>query len=352
MIFITSFAFSAISSEEVDGGKTTQDMKKANEDAGQLNQEKKEKETELKQPNPEEKEKKAEADQAVEDKKEKDSESEHKDQEKKEPEPSKLLKIGNLAFPPSQEPTPLISFGQNLIGEKKLQSQETVTYTKGKNEYFIDIQNAFIYGFRDDLSIFLAVPNAIRFRQDCNHTSGPEDMIVQFEYGPYTKEYYTYYDQITIVANVTIPTGSAKKNPPTGKGANSFFIGGTYARMAINWFYFTSYGGIFNASSHRTQFGNQFFYQYGLGRRIWNNDHWLFDWMLELDGTYSCRDRIQGVIDPDSGGNIFIITPSLFLASKDSLVVQLGIGFPIVQQLNGRQNKQDYVLQTKISWTF
>ena len=279
-------------------------------------------------------------------------EQKSKDEEKKAPKPSKLLKVGNLSVPVSQEPTPLISFGQNLLEEGQFQAQFFADEFNGEDEYFVDIEPGLIYAFSDDLSIFIELPQAVRFRQDCNHSSGPEDMLIQFEYAPYTKEYYTYYDQISFVASITIPTGSAKKNPNTGIGSNSFFFGGVFSRMGINWFYFTSYGGIFTASSHKTKYGNQFLYQYGVGRRIVNIAEWLFDWMVEFDGTYSCRNRILGEIDPNSGGNIIYITPSLFISSKKSLVIQFGIGFPVHQHLYGNQNNKENLLEAKIFWTF
>lgn len=281
---------------------------------------------------------------------EKSSDDQHK---KKEKNPAdKTIKAGNLAFPTSQQPTPLISFGQNLIDENQFDFQMIASEFKGEDEYFINLEGDLIYGINENLAIIISGLDAVRFRQAETHSSGPEDSAIQFEYAPYTKAYDTFYDQMTLVANITIPTGSIKKTPPTGKGANTFFVGFTYSRVGINWFFFTSYGGIFCATSHRTTFGNQFLYQYGIGRRIFSNADWLFDWMLEFDGTYSCRDKIQGVTDPNSGGNIIYATPSLFLASKKHLVVQLGMGFPIAQQLYGHQNRKDYLLQTKISWAF
>lgn len=275
-------------------------------------------------------------------------------QQDKEPKPDKLLKVGNLAFPVSQQPTPLVSFGQNLIEEKQVDVQVQVSEFQGKEEdqYFIDISNSIIYGFKDNFSIFINVPNAIRYRNENHRSSGPADLVIQLEYAPYTQEHETYYDQISLVANVTIPTGSAKKNPPTGVGANSFFIGGVYSTMGINWFYFTSYGGIFNGSSHRTQFGNQFLYEYGVGRRIFSNSDWLMDWMIEFDGLYATRDKIEGERNRNSGGNIIYVTPSIFLASKEHFTFQVGVGFPIVQKLFGHQKKQEHSFQTKISWKF
>lgn len=267
-------------------------------------------------------------------------------------EAEKTLKIGNLAFMPSQQPSPLVSFGQNIIDQKQIQGQLNVNEFKGKDQYFININPAIIYAFTDNFSTFLVMPFAPKYKQNHHHSSGPEDTIIQLEYAFYTKAHRTYYDQATIVANVTIPTGSAKKNPPTGMGANSFFIGGTFSRMEIDWFWFLSPGAIFPTSSHGTQFGNEYLYQFGFGRRITNTKEWLFDWMIEIDGTYSEKNKIHGKVDPNSGGNIIYLTPSLWISSKDSLNFQFGIGIPIQQHLFGNQKKFDYLLISTTDWLF
>jgi hypothetical protein len=267
-------------------------------------------------------------------------------------EAEETLKIGNLAFPPSQQPSPLVSFGQNIINRKQMQAQLSASEYKGKEQYFININPALIYAFTDAFSIFLVMPFAPRFEQGHHHSSGPQDAIIQFEYAFYTKAHHSYYDQATLVANVTIPTGSTKKNPSTGVGANSFFIGGTFSRMEVDWFWFVSPGVTFNTSSHQTKHGNQYLYQGGFGRRITNTDEWLFDWMVEMDGTYSERDKIRGKIDPHSGGNIIYLTPSLWISSKESLNFQIGIGFPIYQHLFGHQKKFDYQLISTTDWLF
>lgn len=122
--------------------------------------------------------------------------------------------------------------------------------------------------------------------------------------------------------------------------------------MGVNWFAFTSQGGIITTSSHRRKFGNQFLYQFGVGKRICNNKEWLFDWIVELTGTYTWKDNIHGKVDKNSGGNIVYLTPSLWLSSVKSLVLQFGAGFPILQQLNGHQERNKYLLQLNAGWTF
>lgn len=141
-----------------------------------------------------------------------------------------------------------------------------------------------------------------------------------------------------------------------------------------------------------TKHGNQYFYQVGLGRNILtlytadpkvttgtkdtkqskhtnnmkqnkdikntddtkdsdDNDetknskcsNWIFALMVEADGQYSEKDKINGIINPNSGGNVVFITPSLWISSK-KLILQFGIGFPVVQDLYGNQNKMNYGL--------
>jgi hypothetical protein len=268
-----------------------------------------------------------------------------------EEEPGKPLKIGNLALPVSQQPSPLLSFGQNIIDAHQTQMLVLSNEFKGNHQYFINVIPSILYAFTDSFSIFITAPFAARYRQDHHHSSGGEDLIIQLEYAYYTKEAYTYIDQATLVTSVTIPTGSTKKNPPTGLGANSFFIGGTYSREGIYWFYFTSHGALLTGSSHRTKFGNQFLYQFGVGRNIANVDDWLFAWMVELDGIYSWKDRIRGSTDPNSGGNVIFLTPSLWISSTHC-ILQLGIGCPVQQHLFGHQTKNDYLLALNAGWTF
>lgn len=276
--------------------------------------------------------------------------------EKKKEEPSgeseKMLEIGNLAFPPSQQPSPLISLGQNIIDRKKPLAQAVVSQLKGEDRYSIYINPAILYPFTDDFSLFVVVPIGVRSRERKHRSSGTGDLTLQIEYAYYTKEYRTYYDQASIVGNVTLPTGSIKKSPSTGLGANSFFIGGTYSRMGMDWFGFISSGAIFMASSHRTQFGNQYLYQLGFGRRIFSTNEWLFDWMIEFDGTYCWKDKMHGKINSNSGGNVVYLTPSLWLSSKESLFIQFGLGCPILQYLCGHQKKDKYLLLFTSGWLF
>lgn len=269
------------------------------------------------------------------------------DESKKEEPP----KIGNFSLPSSQQPYGLFAFGGNVIDEGEIQLFCFADYFKGKSKVVSDLIPSILYGITDEFSIFLNVPYIPELR-DGNHKSrGIGDVFIQTEYAFYNKKSPTFVDQATIVGNVTFPSGSVRKNPATGYGSPSIFVGGTYTRMMVEWFAFTAQGVVVTTSNHRTKFGDQFLYQFGIGRNILSPPGWIYAWMVELDGQYSKKNRDHGKIDPNSGGNLILATPSLWISSKN-ILFQLGVSYPINQNLFGKQRKIDYAINLNLAWSF
>jgi hypothetical protein len=218
-------------------------------------------------------------------------------------------------------------------------------FTREHDGYANLIEPNVVYGILDDLSVFLTVPINLRSRSGSSHSSGIEDISLQLEYGFCSKTCLDYTLQATLVANVQFPSGSSSKDPPTGAGSFSYFLGTTFAYTSYNWYAFVSPGVDLTTTHHRTKFGNSYLYQWGFARYIkqLSPRGWIFDLMIEFDGTYSEKDKIHGSTDPNSGGNSIFVTPSIWLSSK-RWILQWGMGFPIVQNLNGRQEKIKYLI--------
>lgn len=271
---------------------------------------------------------------------------ESKDEEKKEPPP-----IGNFSLPASQQPYGLFAFGGNVIDKSEVQLFFFVDEFMGKNKVIIDLIPGVLFGITDECSIFFNFPFTPEFREESQKSSGLEDFFIQLEYAFYNKKTCFYIDQATLVGNITVPTGSIKKNPSTGFGSPSLFLGGTYCRMMVDWFVLTSHGATLTTSDHKTKIGDQFLYQFGFGRNIPSPPGWIYAWMVEIDGQYNKKNRIHGKIDPNSGGNTIFATPSLWISSED-ILLQFGVSFPINQNLFNNQNKFDYALNFNFAWSF
>lgn len=261
------------------------------------------------------------------------------------PEPPK---IGNFVLPYSQQPGPFISFGENIIGKNQAQVYVFGDNFVGEQQHFADLLPFLLYGITDDLSLTINTPYALSYKVDDFRSSGFEDQFAQLEYAYYSKSTKTYWDQATILANISIPTGSIRKEPTTGFGSPGFFGGTTYNRTYIDWFVFGSSGAVVTTAKQGTKFGNYFLYQGGFGRNITDRNGWIFAWVTEFTGTYAQHNRFSGLIDPNSGGNIIFATPSLW-ASNKRFIFQLGAGLPIVQHLHGIQARNSYFIAADVA---
>lgn len=267
---------------------------------------------------------------------------------KKEEEPPK---IGNFALPISQQPAGLYAFGANIIEQGEVQLYFFNDDFIGKKIITIDAIPSILFGITDNLSIYFNFPFTPLLKNGCHKSSGFEDFFVQLEYAFYNRSTSTYSDEATIVANLTAPTGSIKKKPPTGVGVPSVFLGGTYYHTLTDWFLFTAQGAILTTKDHKTKYGDQFLYQFGFGKNIPSPKGWIYAWMVEIDGQYNKKDRIDGLIVLNSGGNVIYLTPSLWISSKE-IICQFGVSLPVYQHLFGKQNKVDYAFNLNFAWSF
>lgn len=260
-------------------------------------------------------------------------------------------KIGNFALPSSQQPAALFGFGGNIIDKDAVQVFFFADDFVGNTRTVVDMIPAVVYGITDDLSLFLTFPFTPIFQDRNCRSEGLQDFFAQVEYAVYNKKSPTYIDQATILGNVSFPTGSIHKQPNTGFGAPGFFVGATYYHTTIDWFMFTMQGAELTTAKHKTKIGNQYLYQFGLGRNVLSPEGWIYAWMFELDGQYSEKNRIKGKRDRNSGGNVIYATPSVWISSENFLL-QFGVSIPLNQAYPGKQGKFNYALNLNTAWTF
>lgn len=275
-------------------------------------------------------------------------EQDHESEKRKKEEPPK---IGNFALPTSQQPAALFGFGGNIIDKDEVQLYFFADDFEGRYKRTVDLIPSVLFGITDEWSLFFNAPFTPDLKDGRHHSNGLEDFFIQAEYAFYNVKTANYTDQATLVANVAFPTGSTRKNPYTGFGASSFFLGATFYRTWVDWLVFTSHGAILTSSNHHTKIGDQFLYQFGLGRNIPSPKGWIYAWIVEVDGQYSKKNRIHGNIDSNSGGNVLYLTPSIWISSKEFLL-QCGFSIPLNQNLFGRQHKFDYAFNLNCAWSF
>jgi len=116
-------------------------------------------------------------------------------------------------------------------------------------------------------------------------------------------------------------------------------------------------GGRFNGRDDGFEAGDVFLYDVALGFRFLP---WVYESMtdqtvvayLELDGTISGRDELDGREDPDSGGHLLLVSPALQWIPKPWLLFEGSLQIPVVQALNGTQLEHDTRLQIGTRYRF
>ena len=142
------------------------------------------------------------------------------------------LKEGNLAVTGTMQVGPFLGFGQNIITKNESIASVFTDWLIGKDQKHNEMLPYFVYAPRDDLSLFLSFPTVLSAKEGEHHSSGSGDLVVQLEYAFYANHLPHATNQLTLVTSVYLPTGNECKNPATGLGLPSFFLGTTAMHLA------------------------------------------------------------------------------------------------------------------------
>lgn len=264
----------------------------------------------------------------------------------------KQIKKGHLALPTSQQTSPLFSFGQNIVDKYDKQLYSYLNAPLGENNRFVQWVFEPLYGITNNLSLLIGVPLALDYRIDGFKSSGINDLVFQLEGALVNYDTIEQTTMVTLVANITAPTGDAFTIPPLGYANPTFFIGSTASYMSNRWYFFTCLGARLPTKRGNTRFGNNYLYQCGAAASLLSKEnHYIFAAEVELFGSYSERNTIRGCIDPNYGGNVVYLGPSLWFSTQH-LMLQAGVAYPIAQHLLGAQGNNSWYPLVSMSYKF
>ncbi len=266
-------------------------------------------------------------------------------------------KEGNFALPAPQQPSPLLSFGQTLIGQNHLQLAVN-TYNPYPGGAFSGVDANLTYGITDDTALYFDYPLRVESSNRVFQGNHMHDVILQLEHAIYAAGSAHYQEQATLVGAMNVPLDSVSGRLSNhghvidvNYAAPAYFLGATYNCTSIHWMGFLSPGLLLPTANSHVYPGVQYYYQAGIGRDlIAVADRSILFALLEFNGQYTEKDQVYQYKLQNTGGNVMTITPSLSLATKD-FIVQAGVGFPLLQNLNGSQQKMDYLVAANFTWT-
>ncbi len=263
------------------------------------------------------------------------------------------LRIGNLALPPSQQPSTLYGFGQYIVDQGDLLAACATNFISGHNNFNTSTIVPYLtYGIRDDMVVIVSLPIAAEWHVGCESSSSLSDASIEFEFVAYEYLTETSSWEVSLVGTLFLPFGNVHKKPATGFGSPSFFAGIITRYLATEWYWYVSTGGLFTTSDHHTRIGDTFLYQTGFGKNLgYESDKWTCMLLLEMNGIYTQKNKNHSIFDSNTGGNVIAVGPTLWFSTQ-KFIFQTGVLPVIYQSWNGHQPKLTALVNFNFEWKF
>lgn len=100
-----------------------------------------------------------------------------------------------------------------------------------------------------------------------------------------------------------------------------------------------------------TTLGSYFYYDFAATYPLYEHQGkmaYKTEGILELTGEYLNHDKINGIKDPNTGGNSIYVNPGIRVNVGESISCFLGAGFPVVEKYYGTQVKSRYAVYSGI----
>ena len=261
--------------------------------------------------------------------------------------------IGNFAH--TFSPFSTFAFGQNIFVKNTFLFYPSLFQCAGKNFTSIELTPAVLYSPTDSFSVYAGLPIVLKDTSDGVTQRGIGDFFFQCEYALIDHSTTHAENMLTIVGNVAAPTTHLSTSDciqtTTNYAATSFFLGTTMCRISVQSYMYASLGATLHTKKHDVRSGANILYEAGVGLNIASTNKVTIVGLLECNGEYSLKDSVDHCKDPDTGGNIIYLGPTLSLTSN-RWVVTGGIQIPVVQHLNGTQDKTRYRTSLQVALGF
>ncbi len=245
-----------------------------------------------------------------------------------------------IAAVPAQAHDPVFGMGPHSLYKDGYEvAVELHTNKKGAAQE-TELGLELVYGITGDWAVGLELP----------YVSGAVSGIGDTKF--FTKYRFWRHDTlgaqkaVAVLVQVKPDTGNA------GTGTTDTILGLSYGFESRKWYNF--------ASVRYRQNGRN-------GAALKRGDKWLIDlvggvrphlsgyrepdtvWMLELNGEYSGVADIGGSPQANTGGTEWFLSPGVFW-TKRNFAVKAGVQIPIMNALNGSQDRTDYRVRLVSEW--
>jgi hypothetical protein len=168
------------------------------------------------------------------------------------------------------------------------------------------------YGITDSLTFMPTIP-IVSKRPVSNNgdKTGLGSISLQFNYLLYQhEEADDFRYRFMLTAGAGFPSTTINDATLFSLKGYNTLIAAMQDFMTKDWFGYTDFGTVIVGKNGNNKTGNFLIYDMGLGRIFCFNDHYITV-MAEFFGVYTKADRINGIINPVTGGNAIFVGPTI-----------------------------------------
>jgi hypothetical protein len=260
-----------------------------------------------------------------------------------------------------------------------------------KNQLIYSLGGA--YGIGDDLTVGLSIPYvqrdgiaAVHFDQDMGmsmqhdigSSNGLGDLTLFAQYRVVRKLYEGI--DVSLIAGLKTPTGATGNTSNSvrietehqpGSGSWDPIAGITFSKRidrlslhATGLYTVTTDGAQATDLGNRGQASVAAAYRFGGKENYGECDemyeyfypesrtHWLGDLVLELNGQWQDRMKVNGITDASTGGTVLYLSPGARVSFDNKYSASLSVGIPVYQDLHGNQSEVDYRIVAGLAVAF
>ena len=154
-------------------------------------------------------------------------------------------------------------------------------------------------------------------------------------------------------AVLKFPTGDEKGTPPLGNGSADVSFGVVAAWLRGRFGVYTEDLYRVNGEANGRALGNGLAYNLALGYRLLPIVYETYpaqqvNAYLELNGSWTQKDKLKGRNLSDSGGHVLSLSPGIQYIPLSRLLVEASLQVPLVKDLNGTQLEPDWTVNAGI----
>lgn len=248
---------------------------------------------------------------------------------------------------------PIFAIGPHVLYKDGVEASIEIHTDKSDREREIEPALELTYGITGDWAAGIEVPYAYKEEDDKN-SQGISDLSVFTKYRFWRKDSLGLQESAAVLLKIKTNNGDDSKTPALGTGTTDSILGITYGYEGRTWYRWASlryrHNGTNNAGLHR---GDKILLDLVGGIRTDLTGYTEPDtvWLLELNGEFSDRADLNGSNITNTGGDQWFLSPGIFW-TKRNFAIKAGVQIPIIDNLNGNQNQDDYRAKLVFEWHF